>query len=111
MRLDTTLTDTEPPTPAPSRAVPSAPAKPTTTWVDSADTSMLPVYSSSVTWRMPASALLVLTLTAIAAPTPALPSELATAPATVASTLRSRACKVMSRADTLAALLNTAMLA
>ncbi|KAG1242629.1 hypothetical protein G6F65_022921 [Rhizopus arrhizus] len=111
MRLDTTLTATEPPTPAPSRAMPNAPAKPTTTWVDSADTSTRPVYSRSVTWRMPASTLRVLTLTAIAAPTPALPSELAAAPATVASTLRSRAWMVMSRAATLAALLRAAVLA
>ena len=106
-----TLTDTDPPTPAPSRAAPSAPAKPTATWVDSADTSTRPVYNSSVTWRMPASTLLVLTLTATAAPTPALPSELATAPATVASTLRSRASNVTSRALTLAALPSSAMLA
>lgn len=43
MRLAITLTVTEPPTPAPSRATPSAPAKPTATWLDSADTSSLPV--------------------------------------------------------------------
>lgn len=49
---------------------------------------------------MPASTWVLLTLTAMAAPTPALPSEIAPEPAIVTSTLASRAVMVTSRALT-----------
>ena len=61
-------------------------------------------------WRMPASTRVLLMFTATAAPTPALPSVTAPDPATVASTLPSRASTFTPRALILVALPSRAML-